>query len=882
MKSKPKLLVPLIVVLAGLLLSNSSNPPNARTGAPGEQLCSGCHGGGSFSGNVEIDGLPSTVMAGETYTITLTTTATSGNPLTGGFQIVALNSSNQNVGDLIVLNSAETGTETSGGREYMEHRGDKSYSGNSVSWTFDWTAPNGPNNASLKMYFSSVMANNNGNSSGDVMVNSNYSFTLQAPTPPTIAITNTQNVTCNGDQDGSLTASASGGTPPYEYDWSNGQSGPTASNLGAGTYTVTVTDDAGQTATTQGIVSQPAAVSVFQINAEPLTCLSPAQVTVGASGGTPGYEYAWSTGGTQETENLELSDLPATVTVTDDNGCTGTFTVNSVPSNTIPPVVSVQGGALTCSDPVITLGTAGSSQGNVAYAWSGPNGFVSSMENPQAGEPGLYTLVITDLDNGCTASATAQVSEDITAPIFTLPQSDSLHCNRAVTEIMAPSFPGGASYAWSTVDGQIAYGANAPTVGAEKAGTYTVVITLNTNGCTGSQSAFVAAYPDPELAVDSLMPPSCNGGSNGYASWSTTGGLAPFAYLWPDSISSPERVDLSAGNYLVTVTDLHGCTDSDTLVIAQPAPILSGVTSSGETGPGTNDGSATADPTGGTPPFTFLWSNGSTMASIASLPPGNYSVTITDALGCTAAGVAAVQPFGCSLAASVTVTPAPCAGEPGLAVVTVENANGEIDITWSNGVQGASLSATAGTYGFQVSDTTGCIVQDSAVITEPLPLVTSLDSLVQPMAGSNDGAIFINAVGGTAPYSYVWTDAMGNAVATTEDLEGIPCGRYTLQITDASGCQDSISAELCTSTTLPPWAETLKLFPNPASDWLQVELPDGADYRVELWDFTGKNVFGVSERSGGLRIGMTSLPSGPYLLMVTDRSGRRATYSISK
>lgn len=882
MHLRPKLLLPLIVVLAGLLISNSSNPPNARTGAPGEQLCSGCHGGGSYSGTVEIDGLPSTVTAGETYTITLTTTATSGNPLTGGFQIVALNSSNQNVGDLIVINGAETGTETSGGREYMEHRGDKSYSGNTVSWTFDWTAPNGPNNAALKMYFSSVLANNNSGSSGDVAVNSNFSFTLQAPTPPSVVITNTQNVSCAGEQDGALTASASGGTPPYTYAWSNGQSGPTASNLGAGNYTVTVTDNAGQTASSQGTVSQPSPVTVFQVTAEPLTCIAPAQVTVGASGGSPGYEYAWSSGGNQATENLELSDLPATVTVTDNNGCTGTFTVNSVPLNTTAPTVSVQGGSITCSSPVVTLGTAGSSQGNVSFAWNGPNGFASMMQNPQAIEPGNYILVVTDLDNGCTASATATVTEDITAPLISLPQTDSLHCNRTVTEIMAPAFAGGASYSWSTADGQIVYGGNAATVGAGKPGTYSLIVTLNSNGCTGSQNAIVAAYPDPELTLDSFLAVNCNLGSDGYAAWTAAGGLAPFAYLWPDSSSASTRADLPAGTYLVTLTDQHGCTDSESVVITQPSPLVSGITATGETAPGANDGTASSTPTGGTGPYTFLWSNGSNQPTITGLPPGAYMVTITDAAGCTGIGTASVQPFGCSLIASYSVTPANCAMQEGYAVVTVQNSNGAVSIQWSNGIQGDTLFALAGVYGFVVTDDKGCVAQDTAIITEPSAIAIQLDSLFQPTPGSNDGAIHISPYGGTAPYSFLWTNSEGNTVSTSEDLGGVPCGRYSLLITDNAGCQDSLFVELCTSASQPAWVGQVKLFPVPACDWLQVELPGGSGYRVELWDFTGRSVSTRTEQAGILRIEMFGTPSGVYLLVITDSAGHRATYAINK
>lgn len=882
MKLRPKLLLPLIVVLAGLLLSNSSNPPNARTGAPGEQLCSGCHGGGSYSGTVEIDGLPSTVIAGETYTITLTTTATAGNPITGGFQIVALNSSNQNVGDLIVVNGAETGTETSGGREYMEHRGDKSFSGNSASWTFDWQAPNGPNGANLKMYFSAVMANNNSGSTGDVMVNSNYSFTLQAPTPPTVSITNTENATCNGTQDGSLTAAASGGSPPYEYDWSNGQTGPTASGLGAGTYTVTVTDNAGQTATAQGTVSQPSPVTVFQLAAEPLTCASPAQVTVGASGGTPGYDFNWSSGGNQATEGLQLSDLPATVTATDNNGCTGTFTVTTVPQNTDPPPVSVQGGSITCANPIVTLGTAGSGQGNVAYAWSGPNGFASMMQNPQVTAPGSYTLVLTDLDNGCAASATAIVLEDTDGPLFILPQADSIHCNRMVSEITAPSFSGGAAYAWSTVDGQIAYGGNSATVGAGKPGTYTLIITLNSNGCTGSQSAFVGAYPDPELILDSFFAVTCHGGSDGFADWSGTGGKAPYSFLWPDSSTLSMRSDLKAGTYAITLTDGHGCVVIDSVNMSQPEPLLPVAAGTNESGVGANDGTASSSPSGGTPPYAFLWSNGSTSGSISGLAPGTYAVTVTDSKGCTATDSYIVQPFGCNLSVNVITVGAVCAGDSGQAIVQVQNPNGNVSVSWGNGVENDTLNASAGTYGYFILDEKGCAAQGFATITEPPSLVTQLDSTTEPTSGNSDGAVFFSPSGGTPPYAFTWNDMAGNVISTSEDLINVPCGSYTLLLTDAAGCTKSLAVSLCTSGTNSPWASQVRMFPIPSEQWLHLDLPAGETLRVELWDLTGRVLSYSTGISGRHSLDLGPYPSGPYAIILTDGYGRKATYKVSK
>ncbi len=124
------------------LLSFSSNPPNARTGAPGEGNCSGCHNSppAGATGLVSIEDLPATIMPNTTYTLTVRSEATSGSPSTGGFQLVALDDSDINVGDLISI-SGNTGTNTAGsGREYMESRGDKNITGTDVAWTFNWVS----------------------------------------------------------------------------------------------------------------------------------------------------------------------------------------------------------------------------------------------------------------------------------------------------------------------------------------------------------------------------------------------------------------------------------------------------------------------------------------------------------------------------------------------------------------------------------------------------------------------------------------------------------------------------------------------------------------------------------------------------------------------
>ncbi|MBP6183783.1 MAG: T9SS type A sorting domain-containing protein [Saprospiraceae bacterium] len=871
-----------VILIATLFLSNSGNPNNGLTGGPGEGLCTQCHSGGGFSGNVAITGIPSTVQAGDTYTITVTTTATAGSPVTGGFQLMALNSSNQNAGDLIVVNGGETGTDFQGGREYMEHRGDKGYSGNMVSWEFEWKAPPGPNNTTITFYFSSVLANNNMNSSGDNVVNSNFSTTLEAPVPPTISIANIDHVSCNGGNDGSITASASSGTPPYTFEWSNGDSGPTISGLTAGTYMVTVTDFAGLTASTNAIVNQPAVLSLSIANSEALTCNSPALVSVAGSGGTPGYTFSWSTGGAGDTEALFLNDLPATVTITDNNNCTQELQINSVPVDTVSPTVAIQGGMLTCLNPNLTLGTIGSSSGPCfTYSWTGPNGFSSSDENPLINDPGLYTLVITNTCNGCNASGNTTVTEDINSPSFSITISDTIDCNAPIIEIIGAPGPN-YLYSWSTVTGMIEYGTDSIVVGVSKGGSYFLTITNPVNGCTNSGSAIVSEIIDPSISIDSIAHPVCFGDNNGFASLSGNNGMMPYAFLWPDSSVALVRSDLSAGLYVITLTDQNGCQAVDTLTLTQPELIVSNIVKTDESGPGLDDGTASVAPSGGTPGYTVLWSTGDTTLSIIDLEPGTYSVTITDSLECEIVQSTVIQPFGCALTSEAIIVDAPCFGDSGSITLDIQNGNGPISILWSNGDSTLILAdVPAGDYSVLITDSVGCAIIDTFTILQPDSILVVLDSIKgQSGPGTKDAAIYVSTFGGSPPYIYKWWDTWGNLVSTLEDLIDVFPGIYTLVIMDSNGCMLTSSYSTGNSSLDAPWISMVNIFPNPAGDFLNLSLPSGIPFRMELLDSRGQLIqrqIGVAEN---YTLSLQDLSSGIYLIHLQDNNGRSAYFQI--
>ncbi len=184
-----------------------------------------------------------------------------------------------------------------------------------------------------------------------------------------------------------------------------------------------------------------------------------------------------------------------------------------------------------------------------------------------------------------------------------------------------------AGYLWSNGDTTASVSNLAP-------GNYTVTVSL-LGTCSDTASINVPSVSsNPPAATATATNANCFG-DNGLANVVASGGTPGYSYLWSNGDTST-ALTAPAGTYAVTVTDAQGCAAVDTVTIAEPSAIVPTVTSTLESAPGANDGSATANPTGGTPPYTYLWSNGGTTATISNLPVGTYVVTVTDANGCTA------------------------------------------------------------------------------------------------------------------------------------------------------------------------------------------------------------------------------------------------------
>jgi gliding motility-associated-like protein len=527
--------------------------------------------------------------------------------------------------------------------------------GGTPGYTYSW-APSGGTNATASGLAAGTYTVNITDANGCTSV---QNITVTQPTAVSVSASNTS-ATCAGN-DGTATASPSGGTPGYTYSWApSGGNAATATGLAGGNYTVTVTDANGCSTTQSTTITQSSVLTSSITSITNTLCFGDANgnATVTPNGGTSPYTYSWTSGGTAATEN-NLAAGSYTVTVTDNTGCTGTSSVTI----TQPALLTASATSTNVSCFGGTNGTATvvGSGGNPVYtfAWTPTGGNAATATGLSAG---TYTCTLYDV-NGCSTTATVAITQPPSAVAATS-ASTNITCNggsNGTGTVTASGGTPGYTYSWSP-----AGGTSAAATGLA-AGSYTCTIT-DANGCTTTQSVTIT-QPPVITASATHTNVSCNGGANGTATVTASGGTGTLTYSWaPSGGSSATAAGLSNGNYTCTITDLNGCTTTQTVAITQPT-VLSASMTGNTICPGVT-GSVAAIGTGGTGPYTYLWSNGSTASSQTFVNPSaaTYTVTITDANGCSTTGTA-----------SITILPAPTAA------FTNNSTNGTLQLTAGTG-----------------------------------------------------------------------------------------------------------------------------------------------------------------------------------------------------
>ncbi|RMG99256.1 MAG: hypothetical protein D6706_05780, partial [Chloroflexi bacterium] len=514
--------------------------------------------------------------------------------------------------------------------------------------------------------------------------------------PPAINIVSSVQQPCYNSSNGAITLTVSGGTGGYTYQWSTGATTQNISNIPAGTYDVTVTDNSNCTATASIVVTQNPQLH-GSANRTHVSCFggSDGAIDITVTGGTPPYSYQWNTGATTE----DISGLQAgtyRVTVHDANNCslTAPFTINQ-PAD-ISLSFTTQDEHCDLSDGSATVTATG---GTPPYTYQWSSGASSSTATGLSG--GLHSVTVQD-SKGCVK--TGQVSiNTLPGPSLSI-QKTEVSCaggsdgslDLTVTQGTPPY-----SYQWSN-------GATTEDLNNIPSGTYTVTVT-DANGCTVSIFETLID-PQPLTLLTNVQNVSCRNSSDGSIDLVVFGGVPPYTYQWSLGQTTQDITNIPAGIYTVTVTDNRNCVQTISDTVTQPPALGGNIISGNVTCYGGNDGFVEINPTGGTPPYSYLWSSGHTTEDITGLVAGTYSVTVTDANGCTVSASKTVQQPP-QLQISATILDETCDAGNGSIQVTVTGGVVPYTYTWSNGATTPTLvNLIAGIYLLTVTDANNCTI----------------------------------------------------------------------------------------------------------------------------------------------------------------------------
>lgn len=603
---------------------------------------------------------------------------------------------------------------------------------------------------------------------------------------PTLVLHNAMPLCFGGTADLTAAAVTSGSDAGLAFTYFSDAAGtlpltnPTA--VGVGTYYIVGTNGSGCTTMGMVTVTQPALLSASISMYNDVSCNGglTGNATGFAAGGTAPYTYSWNTGAS----TASLSGVGAgayMLTVTDANGCSATASITiTEPAALVASIagqtdVLCNGGSTGAALVAVTGGTA-----PYTYVWS--NGTTTAALSGVAA--GTYTVAVTD-GNGCMVTVGVTLTQP-TALGTSIAQQTNVSCNGGQNGSATAVATGGTApymYLWNT-------GVSTALLSDVSAGIYTVTVT-DLNGCSVTATV---AITQPIVLLASIGTPTqvaCNGGATGAATASVSGGTAPYAYAWNTGATTATLSNVGAGSYTVIVTDAKGCTAIASVTITEPAALVASVAvPTAISCNGAANAVLTTSVTGGATPYTYLWSNAATTATLSGVGPGVYTVTVTDGNGCmVTSSIAVTEPTAlvASIALQANVS---CNGAmDGAATVMASGGTAPYGYLWSFGPSTPTNSGMgAGTYTVIVTDSANCVTTVTVTITEPAALVASISNQMDITCTNGAGSATAVGAGGTAPYTYSWSNGATGAV-----LSGVGVGTYTATITDAKGCTATTS-----------------------------------------------------------------------------------------
>ncbi|MCP4442650.1 MAG: HYR domain-containing protein [Aureispira sp.] len=472
-----------------------------------------------------------------------------------------------------------------------------------------------------------------------------------------IAATVINNVSCFGGSDGDAVATVTGATWPTTYLWSHGETHAMAQNLIAGSYTVSMTDANGCTDQATVVVTEPAPLQVT-VTTTPSHCSSnDGTMVANATGGNfGGYFYQWQNGQTDQTLTGLSANYWNRVTVTDWYGCSATDYASVATLDTTAPTIS-------CYDTTLYLDQSGYAY-MLSYDWaqqygSDDCGISWSMFASMGGPTAFYdcsslgtmteTIIVYDAANNSDSCSFNLTIADTVMPTV-ICQNHTVYVGSNNSATIYPSDIDGGSTDNCGILSMSINGIDSLSYSTNDVGVHNVILSVidisgNIDSCHSNITVVdTTGQNNCQVVATTINNASCYGVADGAAVASGNGSF-PITYQWSSGQTGQTVNNLAAGTHTVTMIDVLGCTDQYTIIITEPAPITTIITSTG-TSCGVNNGTLTATTTGGTPPYIYQWSNNQTTATVTGLAANNwYSVLVTDVNNCTSYTYGSVPSF---------------------------------------------------------------------------------------------------------------------------------------------------------------------------------------------------------------------------------------------
>jgi hypothetical protein len=664
------------------------------------------------------------------------------------------------------------------------------------------------------------------------------------PNPTASAVIS--DVSCFGLNNGAIVAQVSGGNTPYNFNWDNGDTLNQIQSVLSGQYILTATGEGGCFVTDTFYVAEPTDLVLSLDSLDNLVCngFSDGKAFTSGSGGTAPYTYLWSDG-TTLSNNLALTSGFHQLILTDNNGCEDSLSVFIDELN--PIVVSHTWDSVSCfglaDGSASVLATGGG--GSFTYLWS-TGDTVTSLTNLSSD---LYQVTVTDTFNCQRIDSIPLAQPDSLWPSFSKNDISCFGQTDGNVKVNPVGGTGPFLLSWDT-------GVSQDSIFNLSAGFYSLNI-IDANGCQATDSIEIIEPDSLDLSISESQSISCLGDSNGQLAAMPTGGTAPYSFLWSNTQIGDTTTNLPTGIYSVTLTDSRGCTKSSSFNLLEPDALVIQLDSIKNISCYQyTDGVVGWTTIGGTGSVTYSWSNGTNGSLDSALATGSYSITASDMNGCqTDTSILIAEPAEISL--SMSANDVSCfGGNDGQATVLALNGQGPYNYSWSNGSSTAINSTlTSSQYLVTVSDSMGCFKIDSVFIDEPTPIIGSYSGINNLCHGDSTGQLSASATGGVAPYTFIWSNG-----ASTDTIDSIAAGTYSVTITDSNACQIDSSRTITEPSALVFSLDSLEnlLCYQDSSGYVEINANGGTAPYSYLWDDGAT----ITTRSG--------LAADTFAITVTD------------